>query len=603
MPDSQPNHRALVLTVAGLIFLSVVTAWLNFAYRDLWEPEELRYAEVAREMVVHGDWFLLRLNRFVYAEKPAGYFWSIALCSKLVGEMNALAVRLPTALAGFACCVLVFLFARRLYGAAAGVLSAFVLFTISHFLMSMSEARMDVLLTFCIMLSLYVLYVGYVERKRQALCIVAAWALWGLGTIIKGPVGLLLPLLTLVGYYLFAAALLTLVVFLLRIVYGLLWRPHWPFDHQLRSIVKRLRIAARIAWRRDAVRLWECKRWHAVGFALFLAIVAAWLVPACIEGGKEYTETILWKQNVGRYTRAWDHGGKPWAYYFVYGFPANFLPWTLFLPGVILYALRRRREGALPDLAFPAVWWFMMVLFFSFSSGKRSIYMIPAEPAAAMLVGWFLAEFWKDAQGFQPRRAITWPLALLFGACIPAAIAGVPIMFAVRRDAVPYVWPVCIVLGLAGGVGLWLLRQRRLRAAVALLPAAFILVVWVALPTVVKYVNDHKSARILLAKLDPLLPSKSALALFGTRRAGYSYYWGQDIPAIDRGENAKLVELLARPEPAAVLMKKRFMRRGKNEEVKELRPLFENGTIQVIWDGKLGGRSLTLIANYTPKQK
>jgi len=597
MPDPSPNCRALWLTVVGLVVLSVVTAGLNFAYRDLWEPEELRYAEVAREMVVHGDWFMLRLNRFVYAEKPAGYFWTIALCAKLVGEMNEFAVRLPTALAGFGCCVLAFLFARRLYGSAAGVASAFVLFTTSHFLMSMSEARMDALLTFLIMLSLYVLYIGYVQRTRQALCIVVAWALWGLGTIVKGPVGLLLPLLTLVGYYLLAPAILVVVVFLLRVVYGLLWRPHWPFDHQLREAIKRLRIAARIAWERDGTRLWECKRWHAVGFALFLAIVAAWLVPACIEGGKEYTETILYKQNVGRYTHAWDHEGKPWASYFLYVFPANFLPWTLFVPGAIVYALRRRREGPLPDLAFPAVWWFMMVLFFSFSSGKRSIYMVPVEPAAAILVGWFLAEFWRDAERFQPRRGVTWPLGILFGVVVAGGAAGVPVALAVAPEVAPHAWPVCVALAVAGVVGLVLLRRGRLRAGVVTVPAMLVLVAWVGLPTVVRYVNEHKSAKIMLSKIEPLLPSKAALALFGTQRAGYSYYWGQDIPAIDRGENAKLVEFLTRREPSAALMKRRFLTAARREAVPELLALIESGDVKVIWQGMLGGRKLALVAN------
>ncbi len=594
MKRTQAAWFLAVLTAAA-----AVTAGLNYATRDLWEPEELRYAEVTREMVERRDWFLPHLNGLVYAEKPALYFWSIAASAKLLGSMNELAVRLPSALAGWGCCLLTFFFARRLYGPAAGALAAAVLFTTSHFLVSMSEARMDALLTFFITLSLYLLYVSYQTRRRQAACIVAAWALWGLGVITKGPVGLLLPLLSWLGYYLAAAALLALAVLALRVVYGLLWRPHWPFDHQLRRAVKRLRIAQRLAWRRDAARLGECKRWHAVGFALFLVIVAVWLVPACIQGGKDYTETILWKQNVGRYTRAWDHGGKPFFYYFVYGFPANFLPWTLFLPGVVWLAIRRRREGPLPDLAFPAVWWFAVMVFFSFSSGKRSIYMLPLEPAAAMLVGWFLAEFWRAGDAFPLRRAVVWPAAALFAVALAAGLAGAPVAWFVRRDAFPHVWPACGVLAALGAAGLMLLR-RRPRAAVAGLPVMILIAAWAAQLFLMPYVNSFKSARIMLAKLEPLLPNRGALALFGTMRAGYSYYWGADIPVINRGENDKLVAYLTRPAPAAALMKERFIRPGKAEEVKELRPLLKTGKVRVIWRGRLGGRHLVLLANYTP---
>jgi len=116
---------------------------------------------------------------------------------------------------------------------------------------------------------------------------------------------------------------------------------------------------------------------------LLAAIIAAWLVPACIRGGPVYTDTMLWKQNLGRAVgESWSHA-RPFWYYVPY---LLFLfPWVLFLPWAAPWAWRRR--------GFPRamlLWAAVGFVFFSAISGKRDRYLTPLYPPIAIVLGAWL---------------------------------------------------------------------------------------------------------------------------------------------------------------------------------------------------------------------
>ena len=82
-PKRQRNlDRVLVLALGALMFLP------GLGNHDLWNPDEPRYAEVAREMRVRGDYFLPHVNGEVYTHKPPLMFWSMAAAATLTGELN-----------------------------------------------------------------------------------------------------------------------------------------------------------------------------------------------------------------------------------------------------------------------------------------------------------------------------------------------------------------------------------------------------------------------------------------------------------------------------------------------------------------------------------
>ena len=70
-----------------------------FGYRlgapGLMDPDEGRYAEIAREFFVRGDWLIPQLNLLPYLEKPPLVYWLTALGFKVFGYSET-AARLPS---------------------------------------------------------------------------------------------------------------------------------------------------------------------------------------------------------------------------------------------------------------------------------------------------------------------------------------------------------------------------------------------------------------------------------------------------------------------------------------------------------------------------
>ena len=63
--------------IAALALLVLV--WFgNIQYRDVFQPDEGRYAEIPREMVASGDWLTPRLDGYKYFEKPPLQYWATA---------------------------------------------------------------------------------------------------------------------------------------------------------------------------------------------------------------------------------------------------------------------------------------------------------------------------------------------------------------------------------------------------------------------------------------------------------------------------------------------------------------------------------------------
>ena len=60
--------------VALLLGFCVVVYFINLGQWDLWNPDEPRYAQVAKEMVTGGDWVLMHYNGEVYSDKPPSLF-------------------------------------------------------------------------------------------------------------------------------------------------------------------------------------------------------------------------------------------------------------------------------------------------------------------------------------------------------------------------------------------------------------------------------------------------------------------------------------------------------------------------------------------------
>lgn len=342
----QLNHLTRTLPSLRLIVLLALALWGGeYARRGLWEPDEARYAYVAREMREGGHWIVPHINGEPYPDKPPLMFWLINASSLLTGgQIDGISARLPSLLGSIMTLWAMTRLLGRWSGPEAAWRALLILLTSFLFWQEGGWGRIDALLCGLVMMSLYFLF-GSLDghRTRRE---VLAYLFAGLAVLAKGPVGLALP----VGIFL---------VFTLAGGRGdQLRRTHW---------------------------VW--------GPLLALAVPGAWLLAAWWQQAPaDYFAAMFGEKSFGRVVQSKGHD-RPF-YYFLLHFPMDLMPWTIFIPAAIATLYRRVLGRAL------LAWMTFVVVLFSLFVCKRNVYILSAYPAAAMLI----AAAWVDL----PRLSRRW---------------------------------------------------------------------------------------------------------------------------------------------------------------------------------------------------
>src|SRR5262245_29246755 len=144
-------------------------------------PDEPRYAAIAREMLMTGDYITPRLYGMPWFEKPPLMYWLAALGCKLFGISEA-GARFPSALTATLCVFLIYWCGRKLWDRAVGFLAALVLATSIGSFAFARAASMDMLLSTCLTAALGFFLFAYNDRTaRRRMWFCAFYASLGLG--------------------------------------------------------------------------------------------------------------------------------------------------------------------------------------------------------------------------------------------------------------------------------------------------------------------------------------------------------------------------------------------------------------------------------------
>jgi 4-amino-4-deoxy-L-arabinose transferase-like glycosyltransferase len=513
-PPRGTRDLLLLAVLGALLFLP------GLGWHDVWNPDEARYAEVAREMPLLGHWAVPHLNGQVYSQKPPLLFWSIAIFGRLTGGLDATAARLPSALAAIGSLLLVYATGERFFGRRAAWIAAAAFATCFKVIWQGRFGQIDMLLTGLVTLGVWFWVRGYTERRPGLYSFFFLSA--GLATLAKGPVGLLPPLLSILAF--------------LAVTRD-------------REELRRLRIGR--------------------GLLLWGLVVLAWLVPAGLDAGPDYLRQIVFRQNVTRYANPWHHFAPPWYYLGI--LPGEFFPWSLLLP-VAIVAGWKRLDGLVGERAragflFCLCWAVVTLVFFSISPAKRSVYILTMYPALALLVGAGLdlaAAAWP-----RWRRGVIIPLGVIAGlvllitAALPVAARRRPEVAALGGDAFVHgLMAVLLPLLLGAIAAWWSSRSGRLPRAVAALATGMALTgLGVALYVLPRF-DVFKSARglssVLVSRMAPgepygIYPRLDSTFLFQTRR------FCEELDS-----EARLRTYLARPGRVWLLAQKDDLSRLKN---------------------------------------
>jgi 4-amino-4-deoxy-L-arabinose transferase-like glycosyltransferase len=316
----RPLAPAIVIVAAAAI------CFFHLGSYGLWEPDEARYAEIAREMVETGDFIVPHLNYVAYVEKPPLLYWLTSFWFEIFGA-DALAARITPALSALGCVAATYLFAATAFDRKRATLAAAILATSPLFAIMAQVLTTDTLLTLWITIAAFAFFLHWKKGGRWRWVFYAAM---GLGVLTKGPVAAVIPALS-ASIFLWA-------------------RGDWREGLRKLSVIS--------------------------GLALTSAIAAPWFVAVSIHQPDFFSFYFIGEHLRRVFEPSFSHG-EP-IYFYLPVIIGGMLPWSILMP---LIATKGKPAATYCLIAAATT-----IGLFSLASGKLIPYVLPALPPLAILI-------------------------------------------------------------------------------------------------------------------------------------------------------------------------------------------------------------------------
>lgn len=328
------------VVVAAFVLLYI----LPLGFRPLLTPDETRYAEIGRELIVHNDWVVPKINNLRYFEKPIMGHWLNALSIKLFGENN-FAVRFSSAFFVGVTGLILFGLINRYSGPKIAIMATIIFLTSVLVYAVGTFAVLDGALTGFITAAMACFFMAHQEKKiiiKQFLWLSLFGICCGLAFLTKGFLAIVIPAITIIPFL------------------------YWE---------KRLKSLLTIVW---------------VPAMMMILTVLPWTLLVHYRDG-DFWNYFFWVEHVQRFLRK-EESQHPEQFWFF--FPillAGIFPWVLMLPTIAAGYRNRLREVFNESLLRYALCWLILpFIFFSASSGKLATYILPCIPPLAILLSYGL---------------------------------------------------------------------------------------------------------------------------------------------------------------------------------------------------------------------
>jgi 4-amino-4-deoxy-L-arabinose transferase-like glycosyltransferase len=325
-------------TLWALLALAIFLCFWGNDKTPLFDTDEPRYAQAAKEMMQRGDWVLPTFNGQPRYAKPVMFYWLLIAAYKIFG-VNEFAARFWSGVAAMVIALFLYFALRTIFGQESALAASLCWLTSIAALIFAHAAITDMVLVAFMTGAIIALWVGLVTNCT--FWFLLASVSMGFAVLTKGPVGVVLPLMV------FAVS-------------AIIHRP--TVSVPLRHLVA-----------------------ISVGcLILFLATVLPWYVAVSIRTNGEFLRQFFLVENVSRYAQGsklplWVHLAYFPATAFVLAFP-----WSAF--GIwMLSSLSGLTDEQKQWLTLLKVWAILPVLVFSFSQTKNPQYVLLAVPALTSL--------------------------------------------------------------------------------------------------------------------------------------------------------------------------------------------------------------------------
>ncbi len=314
--------------------------------RELWTQEH-RWADIVTNMFYYHDFLHPMLEGDEYYDKPLLSYWLIVAVSFVTGKLNALVLRIPSALAGLLAIWSIYSLGTHLKDRRLGLLSAWMLLTAYYFAFWARISSADML-----NLAGSLFAVTWYVKKREYSSLLDYTIFFLILSITASCKGLVGPIVT-----------------FLVILPDLIRQHQWKQHLNLRLWVALI----------PAALVYVLPFWASSYFSI-----------------DDYNQSGLYqvyRENIMRYFQPFDHKGPIYTY-FIY-LPLYLFPWALFFIPALFY-LKSRWKTLSSHMQWMAWATCVIFLFFTLSGSRRGYYILPIIPYAILITAdWILSG--KDA--------------------------------------------------------------------------------------------------------------------------------------------------------------------------------------------------------------
>jgi len=521
----QRQWLCVFVFLTSLLFFSC-----HLGDRPIFTRGEGREAIVVKAMLAERNFILPLRNGEDIPSKPPMFHWLSVLSSGAVGKLNEFSMRLPSTFCGALTVTMLFAVMLPLYGETVSGIAALILSTTFEFMRSTTHARVDMCFTFFLAAALLLTYHNislWNNERKYSWTLLLLCSLATAGAILaKGPTALL-------------------IICAVAAVYLIVISPK-PRLSALRELP-----------------------WLPFLIAISLAIIVGglWYWAAYLEHGDRFLRKQLFQENFARMVNveAEDVGHKKPFYFSLIELTVGFLPWSFFFPliTVEIWKTRRHLFSFTKRLElFSLIWLMVFLLAVTLSQSKRSVYLLPAYPALALLASTTLVRVSKGIS--DSRRCLIFTSVMTFLlALVLFVVVGLWLsaLLGIKLEIYAQLLPVKLAVEVARGVDLLQRHQEfvidifvaalilvgvsRLVLKCRLVPAAtllasVVLLIWMsATKSIVPAIASTGDPREFITTVDRNVPKDAKLVLYRTTPYAAQFYIDRNIPYLETTKSLK----------------------------------------------------------------
>ncbi len=466
-----------------LIGLAYIYLMFGNGTLSLTNPDEVFYAQTAKEMVQHQTWSTPYLFGQPQFEKPILLYWLMRLSFGIFGNTSFAARFSPAFFGILGVIAIYFMVFIGFKNEKKAFISGLILLSSGFYIGLSRSVFTDLIFSVLILYALLFFYWGYTYAHRKGWGIILFFASVALAVLAKGPLGLLIPV-SVVAVFLFI---------------------------------------------RKDLKFLFCK--HSLwGLLIFSAIALPWYILMELKYGASFNREFFYNDHFLRLIKAEHLDNDKW-YFYPFTMIGTLFPWCLYALIGLIYLFKNIKRHAESFNIFLIVWLSVVLLIFQFAHSKLTSYIFPLYPALVIVAGDFV---YNSIAGKNKGRLFYFSsliMSILILIVATGLVAALP-AYAVYLSSKAPVYALSAGLLLLGILALiFVLRKKFLGFIFALASSLFVVLLGSALvhEDIEPFVSSREASNYLLKNYPvtgPIICSK-----FYVR--GVRFYTDKEVVVVD----------------------------------------------------------------------